>query len=143
MAFRIDVRKTVPDTRAQVYRERFKSLGLATLKEIQVVDSYRIDARLTSGQLKKVAEAFTDLRTEASSLAGASSPLAFSWAIEIGFLPGVTDNVGSTARETIEDLLGKKFHIGEAVYASKVFFCPETCGSGMCGSSPTASTTRL
>ena len=33
-------------------------------------------------------------------------PRRFDWALEIGFLPGVTDNVGNTAREAIEDLLG-------------------------------------
>ncbi|MEA2715244.1 MAG: phosphoribosylformylglycinamidine synthase subunit PurSL, partial [Candidatus Parcubacteria bacterium] len=45
----------------------------------------------------------------------------WNWLIEIGFLPGVTDNVGATARETIEDLLKIKFKPGEAAYYSQIF----------------------
>ncbi|MBU4017398.1 phosphoribosylformylglycinamidine synthase, partial [Patescibacteria group bacterium] len=42
--------------------------------------------------------------------------------IEIGFLPGVTDNIATTARESIEDLLKTKFIKEENVYSSKLFF---------------------
>ncbi len=45
----------------------------------------------------------------------------FDYAIEIGFLPGVTDNVGMTARQTIEDFFSMKFCEGEAVYTSQLF----------------------
>ena len=50
----------------------------------------------------------------------------FDYAIEIGFLPGVTDNNGTTARETIEDFTGIKFADGEAVYSSQLYF---VCGN--------------
>jgi len=51
-------------------------------------------------------------------------PLAsdFDYAIEIGFLPGVTDNVGHTAREAICDLLECAFAPGEDVYFSQTAF---------------------
>ena len=47
-------------------------------------------------------------------------PLAddFDVLIEVGFRPGVTDNVGRTAREAIEYLTGRSFAVGEAVYTS-------------------------
>ena len=50
------------------------------------------------------------------------SPSQFSWAIEIGFLPGVTDNVANTATESIEDLLKVTFKDGEHVYTSQITF---------------------
>ncbi len=50
----------------------------------------------------------------------------FDYAIEIGFLPGVTDNVGMTARQTIEDYFSMKFCEGEAVYTSHLFL---VCGN--------------
>ncbi len=50
----------------------------------------------------------------------------FDYAIEIGFLPGVTDNVGMTARQTIEDYFSMKFCEGEAVYTSQLFL---VCGN--------------
>jgi len=46
----------------------------------------------------------------------------FDTAIEVGFLPGVTDNVGTTARQTIEDYTKRKFGPREAVYSSQLFF---------------------
>src|SRR3989344_1978254 len=45
-----------------------------------------------------------------------------SYAIEIGYLPGVTDNAGNTARQTIEDATGYVFKNGEAVYSSRFIF---------------------
>ena len=53
-----------------------------------------------------------------------NKPLAcdFDWLIEVGFRPGVTDNVGKTAREAIELLLGSK--IGQrkiGVYTSRQY----------------------
>ncbi len=63
----------------------------------------------------------------------ATLPL-FDYAIEVGFLPGVTDNVGTTARQMVEDFLGMKFKEGEAVYSSQLYFvrgrlAPEALGN--------------
>jgi phosphoribosylformylglycinamidine synthase len=44
----------------------------------------------------------------------------FDYAIEVGFLPGVTDNVGTTARQTIEDFFPGVEEV--AVYTSQLFF---------------------
>src|SRR3989344_2441797 len=44
------------------------------------------------------------------------------YAIEIGFHPGVTDNVGRTAKQTIEDCLDRKLKDSEGVYTSLVLF---------------------
>ena len=59
----------------------------------------------------------------------------FDYAIEVGFLPGVTDNVGNTARQTIEDYFSMKFAEGEAVYTSQLFF--------VCGRLPADSLQKL
>src|SRR5208283_2989675 len=45
----------------------------------------------------------------------------FEYAIEVGFLPGVTDNVGTTARQMIEDYLGISFGEGETVSSSSLY----------------------
>ena len=46
----------------------------------------------------------------------------FDWAIEVGYKPGVTDNVGRTAREAVELLLQRKFKPQEGVYTSVLYF---------------------
>ncbi len=141
MAHRIDIQPIISDTRAQVKTAYFQSLGLShPLTSVGVVDSYVIDAGLNDKQLARVAEALTNPVTQRAIIDGkvvaggthgrtgnasgfiSAGSKKFGWAIEIGFLPGVTDNVGTTARETIEDLLKKKFKAGEGIYSSQVFF---------------------
>ena len=41
--------------------------------------------------------------------------------IEVGFRPGVTDNVGNTARQGIEEVLGRSLAADEAVYTSRQY----------------------
>lgn len=123
MAFRIDIYKTVSDTRAEVYEAHFKKLGTkAKLTKVWLADSYLVDKKASVAEQRKIAAAITDTRTEAFAFTASKPSSTFSWAIEIGFLPGVTDNVGSTAREAIEDIVGKKFTKGDAVYTSRIFF---------------------
>ncbi len=42
----------------------------------------------------------------------------FDWVIEVSYKPGVTDNVGRTAKLATEDLLRRRLSGGEAVYTS-------------------------
>ncbi|MEE8395542.1 MAG: AIR synthase-related protein [bacterium] len=53
---------------------------------------------------------------------GALEEVEFDWYVEVGFLPGVTDNVGRTARESIEYRLGRPFPEGSQVHASTGYF---------------------
>ncbi len=45
----------------------------------------------------------------------------FDWLIEVGFRPGVTDNVGKTAREAISLLLNRALPATPAVYTSRQY----------------------
>ena len=45
----------------------------------------------------------------------------FDYAIEVGFLPGVTDNVGTTARQTIEDFFSMRFWRGNRSTLAALF----------------------
>ena len=59
---------------------------------------------------------------ETYALNDVPTPEDFSFALEIGYLPGVTDNLGYTAQETIEDTIGRKFKDEEHVYSSLFVF---------------------
>jgi phosphoribosylformylglycinamidine synthase subunit PurSL len=123
MAVRIDVRKTVSDSRADLALARFKNLGLSKKpSRVWIVDSYVLDAQLASPDIKKISAALMNPVAEEAIVGGARPSGNFLFAIEIGYLPGVTDNAGNTCREMIEDLLGKKFKQGETVYTSKTYF---------------------
>src|SRR5919106_5264163 len=88
---------------------------------VRTIDVYTIDADLTPQEVERVRrELFTDPIIQESS---AVSRLArdFSWIIEVGFRPGVTDNVGKTAREGIEAVLGRQLAPDAAVYTSRQY----------------------
>ena len=123
MVARIEVAYKIPDTRAKVKLRRLEELGFkGKIKSAALTDAYVVDANLTQRDLRKAAQAFQNPLVEKAAINQPQSPARFSWAIETGYLPGVTDNVGATAKETIEDVLGKKFKNGQGVYRSQVLF---------------------
>jgi len=115
MINRIEIISKIFDTRAAM---REKKLGYPAT----IVDVYSIDKKFSSSQLKRVALMLTNPVVQEVGINTPVSPKKFSWTIEIGFLPGVTDNVANTATESIEDLLKIKFKTGEHVYTSQITF---------------------
>ncbi len=72
---------------------------------VRTIDVYTIDAGISKEQVIALGEKlFADPVIQVFS----DKPLAqdFSWLIEVGFKPGVTDNVGGTARKASEEILG-------------------------------------
>jgi phosphoribosylformylglycinamidine synthase subunit PurSL len=130
MAFRIDVRKTVQDSRASTKLASFKGLELSQKPtSVCILDAYVVDADVSEDAQGKIARALMNPIVEDAMLNGTWAPEKFSYAIEIGYRPGVTDNVGHTCKEMIEDLLGMKFSEGAAVYTSKVYFVGDISGA--------------
>ncbi len=120
MAHRIEIR-TTPDARAEVRKRRLKSFGFE-IDDVQLVDVYTIEASYEQSQLKKIASVLTNPVTQQATIDQEQAGCPFSWAVEIGYLPGVTDNIGTTARESIEDLLQEKLPPAEKVYTSQIMF---------------------
>lgn len=123
MPQRISVRATVSDARAGGYLKTLKAIFPALrLTGVAVTHAYTIDARLTKEECARVAKRLTNPLVEECSIAGVLAPESYAYAIEIGYLPGVTDNVGNTAKQTAEDCLGRRFKEGESVYSSVFIF---------------------
>ncbi len=89
--------------------------------EVRVVDVYTVNADLNREELDRVrTELFTDPVIQVSALD--KSLLAnYDYAIEVGFRPGVTDNVGKSSAEGVADTLGRSLAIDEAVYKSTIY----------------------
>ena len=122
MAYRIAVSSKVEDARAESLLRNLKALfPKSALEGASYVQAYTIDAKLSPQELQSVAERLTHPVTETYSTDKVSAPEKYSYAIEIGYLPGVTDNVGHTARQTIEDCLGRNLGDG-GVYSSYFLF---------------------
>ncbi len=121
MVSRIEVVPRIPDSRARSLEQRLISIGFP-VSNTHLIDVYLTDANLTQEELEIAASLLSNPVTEQASVNQPQNPEKFDWAIEIGFLPGVTDNVGNTAQETIEDAFGSVFEKGEGIYSSRVIF---------------------
>lgn len=123
MTTRITVRPKVADARAAGILRTLQNLFPGTkLSDVKTASTYTIDAVLSRDQIKRAAERLTNTIIEDFSIDTVPAPEGYACAIEIGYLPGVTDNVGHTAKQTIEDATGKQFKDCEAVYTSLFVF---------------------
>jgi phosphoribosylformylglycinamidine synthase II len=120
MAWRIEVglKEGIRDARGErIRREIEDHLGIE-LERVRTIDVYTVDADLSREQIEKAAQGpFSDPVIQETAV---NAPLAdhFDMLIEVGFRPGVTDNVGRTSREALQYLVGQPLKPGEGVYTS-------------------------
>jgi len=120
MTWRIEVglKNEVPDARGERVRRRIRDhLGIA-LERVETIDVYTVDAALSAEEIEAAASGpFSDPVIQDFAVNG-PVPGEFDVLIEVGFRPGVTDNVGRTSKEAIQYLTGRLFEPGESVYTS-------------------------
>jgi phosphoribosylformylglycinamidine synthase len=110
------------DSREKLCLKSWAGMGLlGKLKSISIVDSYMIDSDLDKDSILKSAEMLTNPKLELFSINEMPETKNFQFAVEVGFLPGVTDNVASTTKETIMDLLHLDKNFTLKVYTSKIY----------------------
>ncbi len=106
------------DALGEKVRRRVQSdLGLS-VESVRTISVFTLDMNLPPEELEMIASGpfldpiIQEYRTD--------RPLAqdFDWLAEVGFKPGVTDNVGKTAKEAIQWRLGRRLKEEERVYTS-------------------------
>ncbi len=124
MAHRIEIsyKEGLLDVPGEKLKRRIKSdLGLQ-VEKVHVVEVYTIDADLSDETLSVLSnEAFVDPVIQKGLLNQATDGEG-DWVVEVGYKPGVTDNVGRTAKEVVEAMAGREFTEDEAVYNSRMYF---------------------
>jgi phosphoribosylformylglycinamidine synthase subunit PurSL len=132
---RIEVRYT-RDPRLKTRTDRIRALGFL-IEELHLVDVYMIATDARDFSQKELLQIGSQLMNPVVQECSVDEPtrIPFDHAIEVGFLPGVTDNVGTTARQTIEDFFSMKFKDGDLVYSSQLYF--------ICGKLPEEDLIRL
>ncbi|MDD5181879.1 MAG: AIR synthase-related protein [Candidatus Nanoarchaeia archaeon] len=124
-ATRIEIESKISDTRADVRRKKFETIVPAEkIKEVRIRDVYTIDKEFSGEELQKISAMLVNPVTE-KPVIGSELPKSPEkgielHAIEVGYLPGVTDNVSHTVKEGIADLFGTEFAPDEGVYTSQV-----------------------
>ena len=123
MAHRLTVQSSTHDARGENFRkvlqERFPRVPL---REVGVTTSYSIDASLTLRDLNEIGRELAHPTVERFSHQEVLAPKKFTFGIEVGFLPGVTDNVGATAKQMIADVLDQALPSDTGVYSSLFVF---------------------
>ncbi len=136
MISRIAVYQKVPDTRALTRQKNFSNFSFyKKIRSVTLVDVYTVEKKLSEDDLKAVGNTLINPVIEYAKIRAKISKdkekefyingenvqkPKFDWAVEIGFLSGVTDNIAKTTRQMIEDHLKIKFEDGEGVYSSQV-----------------------
>ncbi len=123
MTYRVEIglRPMIRDARGEKIKRRIINDLNISVHSVSTVDVYTVDAGLSADEIEKVAAGpFLDPVIQEFSI-GKPIRHDFDWAIEVGYKPGVTDNVGRTAREAVELLLQRKFRPEEGVYTSVLY----------------------
>ncbi len=123
MTDRIYVHPKVKDNREKIYLKSLENLGLlGRVNSLKILDSYLVSHNLPKEELILVAHTLTNPILEEYKINDISALVKTADnVVEIGFLPGVTDNVGHTAEETIRDLFHIKDDNEVRVFSSKIF----------------------
>jgi phosphoribosylformylglycinamidine synthase len=124
MTDRIEVgfKEGIRDALGEKTRKRItENLGLRVFN-VATIEVYTIAGDLSDSELQAAAVGpLSDPVIQSFSI---NRPLAknFDWLIEVGFRPGVTDNVGKTAREAVTLLLGDRIGTRKiGVYTSRQY----------------------
>ncbi|MCX6799090.1 MAG: AIR synthase related protein, partial [Candidatus Diapherotrites archaeon] len=123
MEARIEVFYRENDSRAAVKLRKVRAMGFNGVRSLALADVYTVSTQnLSAEEIQKCGELLSNPVLQDFKVGEAFVPPGgFDFAIEIGFLPGVTDNVGNTAAETIRDIFKEKA-AGTLVYSSQLFF---------------------
>ena len=121
-AFRIEIENTVQDNRAASYQTKIQAAGFP-ITGVATTDVYTIVHKFKPAEQEQVGEMLTNPVYESFNIDDPDVYREFDWVVEIGFLPGVTDNVGSTVVESIENKFGIKFDVPhENAYGSIMLY---------------------
>jgi len=113
MANRIEIgfRAGIRDALGEKIKKRIIEHLRIPVDAVKTVEVYTIDTPLTPQELERAARG--PLSDPVIQEYAVDRPLArgFDWLIEVGFRPGVTDNVGKTAAEAIALITGKPVRV--------------------------------
>lgn len=116
---RIAITSRDKDTRAKALISKIRS-NSHSAEDLILADVYTLYGNFTETEIENIAKLLSNPVTQKYRIDNPED-ITFDQAIEIGFLPGVTDNAGNTARECIEDFLKRKLD-KDSVFTSQILF---------------------
>ena len=115
----VTTRPQMPDVHGQALQRTLRDDLHLAIEEARTAALYTIHAPLTPAALETARQVlFTDAIVQESCWAKRPA-LPCDWIVQVGLLPGVTDNVGRTAARALEDIYDRPLQ-GE-VYTSSLY----------------------
>ncbi len=123
MAHRIEIalKRGVHDGRGAGVAHRARNFFHLPVTGCASRDVFKVEVDLKPRQVREVQKIFTDPVIARSAVGRLAAP-AFDWLVEVGFKPGVTDNLGRTAQEVVTDTIGRALTAQEGVYTGAQYF---------------------
>ena len=91
------------------------------VEQVRTASLYTMQSPRTAADLEVARQAlFTDAIVQESYWAK-RPPVDCQWVVQVGFLPGLTDNVGRTSAEALADIYDDREPVQEAVYTSQLY----------------------
>jgi phosphoribosylformylglycinamidine synthase len=107
-----------PDPRGNsVWGQAKNYFGIET-GEIRTSNIYTVDGRISKKEAEKIAAEIANPVTDKYSVDKTSGGAKAAWLVRVGLRPGVTDNLGKTAKEAFGDVIGRKLDENENVFSS-------------------------
>ncbi len=123
------------DARGEGVKKQIESFLKLSVDKVLSRDVYTVAADITPEEAVKVAELLVNpvlqsYRIGEKTSANFKALPPCDYMIAVGFKPGVTDNVGRTAKSAVGDILGRRLEAGDAVYSSTEYLL---YGAGLTG----------
>ncbi len=118
MVQRIEIQLKNNDSRAKIIKKNINKEFNNSITKVVMSNIYTLEKDMSALEFEKIKNLISNPIIEEISLNSQLNEERFDFALEIGFLPGVTDNVGKTAEQVIKDALNKNI----VVYSSKLYY---------------------
>lgn len=108
--FELTIKKDNKDAVAEALKAKIVQQLKFTPSDVHFVEVYNLDGELNDAELEILGkEVFVDSVLHDNKIR--EPAFLESWRIEIGMLPGVTDNIANSAQQVIKDVTGKKVEV--------------------------------
>lgn len=120
--YRIEVSYKKEDPRGDAVKEKFNTLGFS-IDQVSITDNYLVNIDFNEEEIISAASLLIQPVTQEFKVNTPFLPdYTFNYCIETGFLPGVTDNVSHTVRESFEDLFKREFDSEKSVFYTTSYY---------------------
>ena len=106
------------DSRGSGIKQQITDFLNLKIAEVWTRDVYTVSADISDEQASAVAKALTNPVLQ-NSVVGETLPAGnCAFLVSVGFKPGVTDNVGRSAKEAVSDIIGRTLRDDEKIFSS-------------------------